>query len=99
MNNKYPKVMMVSDDPITKDNPGQQRVIWAYNSKFSYPYFAYSASIKTLKNVEDIPDGEGWAGGLPVGWRYAQEPQQTELTLDEIADKFGISVNHLKIKK
>ena len=38
-------------------------------------------------------------GGVIVGWRYAQEPQQTELTLDEIADKFGISVEQLKIKK
>ena len=27
------------------------------------------------------------------------EPKQTELTLDEIASKFGISVNQLKIKK
>lgn len=36
MNNKYPKVMMVSDEPITKSNPGQQRVVWAYNSLFPY---------------------------------------------------------------
>lgn len=102
MNNEYPKVMMVSDKPITKDNPGLQRVIWAYNSKFHYPYFTYPSNIKTLKDVESIPDGSGirWGGdGGMWGWKYAQEPQQIELTFDEIADKFGIPVNYLKIKK
>lgn len=99
----FPKVMMVSDEPITKDNPGQQRVVWAYNPKFYYPFFAYWLSIKTLKDVENIPE-EPWArpeSGCR-GWcfKYAQEPQQQiELTLDEIADKFGVSVEQLKIKK
>ena len=96
MNNEYPKVMMVSDEPITKYNPGEQRVVWAYNPKFYYPYFTYFSNIKTLKDVENIPEGCGGGGG---GWKYAQEPQQIELTLDEIADKFGISVKQLKIKK
>jgi len=103
MNNEYPKVMMVSDEPITKDNPGIQRVVWAYNPKFYYPYFTYFSNIKTLKDVEDIPDGEALDGrkgkGAGTIWKYAQEPQQIELTLDEIAGKFGIPVNQLKIKK
>jgi hypothetical protein len=99
MNNEYPKVMMVSDKPITKDNLGEKRVVWAYNPKFNYPYFTYPSYIKTLKDVEDIPVGEGWWAGSAV-WKYAQEPQQQiELTLDEIADKFGIPVEQLKIKK
>ena len=98
MNNEYPKVMMVSDEPITKDNPGVQRVVWAYNPKFYYPYFAYFSNIKTLKDVENIPEG-GRRGMAGYGWKYAQEPQQIELTLDEIAGKFGIPVNQLKIKK
>lgn len=107
MNNEYPKVMMVSDKPITKDNPGVQKVVWAYNPKFYYPYFTYPLSIKTLKDVENISNlsligkksGEPWGGKVVFGWKYAQEPQQIELTLDEIADKFGISVNQLKIKE
>lgn len=101
MNNEYPKVMMVSDEPITKDNPGKQRVVWAYNPKFYYSFFTYRLSIQTLKDVENIPEG---GGGEVDGWgerfKYAQElQQQIELTLDEIADKFGISVEQLKIKK
>jgi len=40
------------------------------------------------------------AGGRGGIFKYAQDPQQqVELTLDEIADKFGISVKQLKIKK
>ena len=35
----FPRVMMVSDEPITSKNPGQQRVVWAHNPKFYYPFF------------------------------------------------------------
>ena len=95
----FPKVMMVSDEPITKDNPGQQRVVWACNPKFYCSYFAYNSDIQTLKDVENIPEGFWGAWGLS-GFKYAKEPQQQiELTLDEIADKFDVSVEQLKIKK
>ena len=94
----FPKVLMVSDEPITKDNPGQQRVVWACNPKFYCSYFTYNSDIQTLKDVENIPVGAGGCGGMV--FKYAKEPQQQiELTLDEIADKFGVSVEQLKIKK
>lgn len=93
----FPRVMMVSDEPITKENPGVKRVVWAYNPKFHYPFFAYSPNIKTLKDVDITSEREtvqGW------DWKYAQELQQEiELTLDEIAEKFEIPVEQLKIKK
>ena len=97
----FPKVMMVSDEPITKDNPGQQRVVWACNPKFYCSYFTYNSDIQTLKDVENIPEGFWGAEVQRIWWfKYAKEPQQQiELTLDEIADKFGVSVEQLKIKK
>lgn len=96
----FPKVMMVSDEPITKDNPGKQMVVWAHNPKFKYPFFTYCSDIQTLKDVENIPDEEEGREAWGDRWKYAKEPQQEiELTLDEIADKFGISVEQLKIKK
>ena len=99
----FPRVMMVSDKPITKDNPGEERVVWAHNPKFYYSFFTYYSDIKTLKDVDSIPMGEiPDPGGWILDWRfrYAKEPQsQLELTLDEIADKFGLSVEQLKIKK
>lgn len=56
----FPKVMMVSDEPITKDNPGRQMVVWAHNPKFKYPFFTYHSDIQTLKkDVENVPDGGG----------------------------------------
>ena len=61
----FPKVMMVSDEPITKNNPGKRMVVWAHNPKFKYSFFTYHSSIQTLKDVESIPDGEG--GGREVG--------------------------------
>lgn len=95
----FPRVMMVSDEPITYKNPGQPRVVWAYNPKFYYPFFTYYSGIQTLQDVENIPRGNQGRRGWEE-FKYAQEPQQQiELTLDEIADKFGISVNNLKIKK
>lgn len=94
----FPRVMMVSDEPITSKNPGQQRVVWAHNPKFRYPFRTYFSDIQTLKDIENIPEGE--CEGPGGGFKYAQDPQQQiELTLDEIADKFGIPVNNLKIKK
>ena len=80
----FPRVMMVSDKPITKDNPGEQRIVWAYNPKLYFPYFAYYSNIKTLEDVENIPEEGPGARmtGSPV-FKYAQEPkQQIELTLD-----------------
>jgi len=58
----FPRVMMVSNEPITQSNPGQQRVVWAYNSKFYYPFFTYYSDIKTLKDAENIPEGRGEGG-------------------------------------
>lgn len=37
--------------------------------------------------------------GLPTGWRYCRKiPTKTELTLKEIADKFKVRVENLRIK-
>ena len=55
----FPRVMMVSDEPITHKNPGQQRVVWAYNPKFYYPFLTYYSSIQTLENIENIPEASG----------------------------------------
>lgn len=101
----YPRVMMVSDEPITKDNPGEKRVVWAYNPRLYFAYRVYASNIVSLENLEDrfleTIDGEGGDDAAAIGFSYAQDYQETkiELTLDEIANKFGINVNQLNIKK
>lgn len=39
------------------------------------------------------------SAGLTTSWKYIRKLQPVELTMQQIADKFGISVNQLKIKK
>jgi hypothetical protein len=59
----YPRVMMVSDSPITEKNPGVKRVVWAYNPRLYYAYRCYDSSIQSLedldKNYPITPDGTG----------------------------------------
>jgi hypothetical protein len=59
---------------------------------------------KVICNKNTYPEHPEWAGraggGVEGGFKHAKKPQQEiELTLNEIADKFGIFVEQLKIKK
>jgi hypothetical protein len=70
--NGYPKVMMVSDFPITKGNKGQQRVV--FMEKMG-KYLAWA-------NVETIEDAEKEM--MITTWNYAvdvpkENPQKTEM--------------------
>jgi hypothetical protein len=97
----YPRIMMVSDYPITEDNPGYKRVVWAYNDKFKYSYFTYSDEIKTIEEVNSIPIGDMHSWDW-VEFKYAQDYIEStiiELTLEDIAKKFNVDVNTIKIKK
>lgn len=84
--NEYPRVMEVSYDG---KNWRKRVVFMKKNGKF----LAWG-------NVETIEEAENSC--LVCTWKFAREIQPApalELTLDEIADKFGISVDRLKIKK
>ena len=49
---------------------------------------------------ENSPFQDDLGVGSVVGFKHAKPlPETIELTLDEIADKFGISVEQLKIKE
>ena len=56
---------------------------------------------KVICNENTYPERKQAVTGICwVGFKYAKElQQQVELTLDEIADKFGVPVEQLKIKK
>lgn len=62
----YPRVMMVSDSPITKDNPGLKRVVWAYNPRFKYAYRCYDSKVQSLEDLDKfysiVSDGLGITG-------------------------------------
>ena len=70
--NVYPKVMMVSDCPITKGNKGKQRVV--FMEKMG-KYLAWT-------NVETIEESENEVQTMT--WKYAvdvpkENPQKTEM--------------------
>ena len=70
--NGYPKVMMVSDCPITKGNNGKQRVVFMEKNGC---YFAW-ANATTLEDAEKEM--------TPITWEYAvdvpkENPQKTEM--------------------
>lgn len=102
LNKTYPRVMMVSDSPITKKNPGNKRVVWAYNPKLLYAYCTMPVeSVEELnKMYQNMPDGMGVAPGLSGFWMYAKdyEPEElVRLTIEEIAEKFAIKPENVKI--
>jgi hypothetical protein len=77
--------MMVSED----EKDWRKRKVIAYkNGKF----IVWSGA-ETDEEVKD-ETGTSW-------WKYAKEIEehQVELTLEEIAEKFGVNVNQIKIKK
>jgi len=102
LNLSYPREMMVSDKPITKENPGYKKVVICYLPKLLYAYIACDYTLEEYNEITNKPDGFGlgakgrWEAGRGVGWQYAKTPI-IELSLQEIADKFNIKVENLKI--
>ena len=89
---KYPRVMMISDSMWV----WEKRVV-EFEKKIGDEtfYFAWESA----ETIEDSLKSR-----ILLTWRFAKEiepepPKQIELTLDEIAKKFGVSVENLKIKK
>lgn len=91
----YPKekVMMVSDFPITENYPGRERIVFMEKNGI---YYAWSS----VETIEEAKNAKG-----VTHWRYASEIKEekkdeiVELSMDEIAKKFGKSVEEIRIKK
>lgn len=83
---EYPKVMEVSHDNYEWD----KRVVFMEKKG---KFLAWKRS-ETIKEAEDITE--------VFDWKYAREIQPLptlELTIDEIANKFNVSPEQIKIKK
>ena len=70
--NGYPKVMMVSDCPITKGNNGKKRVV--FMEKLG-TYLAW-ANAETLEDAEKEVDSYTWSYAVDVP---KENPQKTEM--------------------
>ena len=84
---EYPKLMLVGESPSTMD---LKRVVFMEKNG---RYLAWDAA-ETFKGIEKIT----WV----TAWGYAkdieEEQEIKEITLQEVADKFNISVENLRIK-
>ena len=78
----FPRVMLVSDD----GNSWHRRVVFM---KRCGRYISW-INAETIEESEDIYK--------TTSWRYAKEfPEKVELTKSQIAEKFGIPINLIKI--
>lgn len=110
---EYPRVMMVSDEPITEENPGIKRVVWCYNPRLRYPYRTYNSNIQTIYDINkykiigdkrptDTDTDTEATCREDVGWGFCFAKDYiestVELTLVDIAKKFNVNVKNIKIK-
>ena len=85
----YPKVMMVSDSPITQFNQGYKRVVFAKKNNRYLAWF----SAETIEKAENEVDTKSWL--------YAAEvSEEVVVSIEEIIERFGIKPQQrLKIVK
>jgi hypothetical protein len=87
--NGYPKIMYVGHNKRQIEAKEKKRIVLAEVEGYCLAW-ANAETFKEIKKEE-----------YPVVWRYAKdiEEEVMEVTLEEIADKFNVSVDRIKIKK
>jgi hypothetical protein len=83
---EFPRVMMVSH--FESKESSLKRVVYGKIGNYWYAY-------KNVDSIDKVTDDS-----TLLCYKYAKEIEdEIEVTLDQIAEKFGISVDKLKIKK
>ena len=80
----YPKVMMVSDEPITAKNPGNARVVFMEKCG-SYIAWKYAKTLEEAENARTTSF-----------WQYAKDitiPTIVELTFKDISEGKGVGID------
>lgn len=83
---EFPKIMEVSQN----GRQWEKRVVIAKNNRTIISW-------NEVDSIEELTGNE-----FPIFWNYAREvqkPKELELTLEQIAYKFGVPVETIKIKK
>lgn len=84
----YPKIMIVADNEEELDVCDRKRVVFA-KKKGLYIAWLYATTLEQAENTIEV-----------CTWGFAKEvPEEVALTKQEIADKFNIDINLLKIKE
>ena len=86
----YPKVMRVSDYPITSNNKGFKRVVFMEKKGH---YLAWDGA-ETIKDAEKVLTVSSWKFAKDI----ESEDEIVELTLDDISKGKGVGVDPSKIR-
>ena len=90
---EFPKVLMVGDMYYQAPDNWVKRVV----------FFERNGIYYTVACIDDLDDTRDLTGYTIKGWCYAKElepePKFMELTIDEIAERFGLQADQIKIVK
>ena len=95
--NSFPRVMLVSNNPIKGNNDGIKQLVISIVDGIAISVGGTQYSHEQY--YQDLKEEKANPIFRLCPWRYAKElPERVELTKSEIAEKFGISVEQLVIK-
>ena len=95
--NSFPRVMLVSNNPIKGNNDGIKQLVISIVDGIAISVGGTQYSLKQY--YQDLKEEKANPIFRLYPWRYAKElPEKVELTKSEIAEKFGISIEQLVIK-
>ena len=78
----------------TDEKYAQKRIALTYVDGAMYPVICVEND-----NEDDFINGKTFYTAQYTHWKPIPQEQVVELTMDEIAEKFGIDISQLKIKK
>ena len=95
--NSFPRVMLVSNNPIKGNNDGIKQLVISIVDGIAISVGGTQYSLEQY--YQDLKEEKANPIFRLCPWRYAKElPEKVEITKSEIAEKFGISVDQLVIK-
>ena len=95
--NSFPRVMLVSNNPIKGNNDGIKQLVISIVDGIAISVGGTQYSLEQY--YQDLKEEKANPILRLYPWRYAKElPEKVELTKSEIAEKFGISIEQLVIK-
>ena len=95
--NSFPRVMLVSNNPIKGNNDGIKQLVISIVDGIAISVGGTQYSLEQY--YQDLKEEKSNPIFRLYPWRYAKElPEKVELTKSEIAEKFGISIDQLVIK-
>lgn len=89
----YPKVMMVSDEPITETKKGIRMIVFHYQPNAKSPYFVYVG----VDNIKEIKESDMSIASFKYAKDIEPEPDDFPAELQVILDEKANNNNHIDL--